>query len=123
MYSLGTRIAPAAQALDVPMDLLPPFAEMLLPEDFHAPAPEDLTVDHRFWQARAEQFEENMTRGAIIHAWRIGLMSSGEAIQALIIYDALDYELAMQLLSDHAMVAEKLMSPVEVPASGMGRVL
>jgi hypothetical protein len=117
----STQFAPAAQAFDVPIDLLPPFAEMLLPEDFHAPAPEDLTVDHRFSQARAEQFEESMTRGAIIHAWRIGLMSSGEAIQALIIYDALDYELAMQLLSDHAMVADKLLSPVEMPAPIGGR--
>jgi hypothetical protein len=117
----STQFAPVAQAFDVPMDLLPPFAEMLLPEDFHEAAPEDLTVDHRFWRARAVQFEENMTRGAIIHAWRIGLMSSGEAVHALIIYDALDYELAMQLLSDHAMVADKLLSPVGRPDPIGGR--
>jgi len=123
--TISNQFAPDAQGFDAPLHLVPPHAEMihpLLPDDFFEPAPEDLTVDHPFWHDRAERFEERMTRNAILHGWRIGAMGSVETIYALIQYDALDYETAAQLLSDHALACDGLMSPVELPAS-VGRAV
>ena len=83
----------------------------ILPDNFDHPAPDDLTVQHHLWSLRAERrFSENIVRNAILTAWREGALGSVEALFALIEYDALDFEHAMQSISDFALIGEKLVS-------------
>lgn len=108
MYSL-TRVGPSAQALEEPVEhLVPPLAYML-PEDFDHPAEDDLTIDHPLWSANAERrFSENIVRNAILEAWRTGAMGSTEALYALLEHDAIDFQQALQLISDHAVAISKM---------------
>lgn len=118
MYACTQELRQTQDVADEVVYLRP---EDILPDDFDAPAPDDATVDNRFWIDRAERLSENMTKNAILHAWREGETGSVEAINALLAYDVLDFELAMQLLSDHDKVVGMLVSPVEVPGPVAGR--
>lgn len=118
--NIHNQFARSTQVLE-DVELLDP--QDILPDDFDGPVADDATVGHPFWHGRAEHFADNMTRAAILHAWREGETGSVEALHALLAYDVLDFELAMQLLSDHDKVMGMLVSPVEVPASVAGRAI
>jgi hypothetical protein len=118
--NIHNQFARSTQVLEE-VELLDP--QDILHDDFDAPVADDATIDHPFWSSRAEHFADNMTKGAILHAWREGETGSVEAINALLAYDVLDFELAMQLLSDHDRAMQMMVSPVEVPAGVVGRAV
>ncbi len=75
-------------------------------DDFDHPAADDLTP--LWWQTRGLDFSERMTRNAILTKWRCGTIDSVVTLMMLIAHEALDYDLCIELISDHALTAAKL---------------
>src|SRR5262245_26401109 len=82
--------------------------EDILPDNFDGPAADDVWVDSPFWEARELRFDEKMARNAILMRWRCGSIDSVIALMALIAHEALDYDLVVEMISDHALTAAKM---------------
>lgn len=81
------------------------YSEDSLPDNFDHPAADDVWIDSPFWESRELRFDERMARNAILMKWRCGTIDSVIAIMALIAHDALDFDLTIQMISDHALTA------------------
>ncbi len=88
--------------------------ELLREEDIVLPldpldfAVDDAVIESPFWQSRELRFDERMARNAILMKWRCGTIDSVIAIMALIAHDALDFDLTIQMISDHALTAAQI---------------
>ncbi len=78
----------------------------ILTDDFGHPAADDLTP--LWWQTRGLDFSERMTRNAILTKWRCGTIDSVVTLMMLIAHEALDYDLCIELISDHALSVAKI---------------
>ncbi len=98
-----TAYTQVARSQQVPLD--EPYVlsvDEMVSTESGIPAAEDLILANAFWNRRTDSFAENMARNAIFQAWRSGACGSFEAFNALIHYDAIDFEVVVGLYADYS---------------------
>lgn len=102
MTALGIRIAPDPQGFDVPLDLLPPLAD-ILPDNFYDLSPDDQTVSAACIYARRNGFsvDEQTRRFLILSVWESGACSGAEAHGALLTEGLLDFDVLMGMYAGY----------------------
>lgn len=91
--TICNQIAPGAQAFDVPLDLLPPLAD-ILPDNFYDLAPDDKTVEMAciFSRKNPLGFRETETLTAVLLAWESKAICGFTALELLELNECLPYD-------------------------------